>query len=92
MKLVNATREYVANKQATGMVFEAEACILRTFTEQLGANVAINVSRLAGASVAVGRDVRVGIGVGSKAMPAELFVTKYNTNKTIDTPPNARAL
>jgi len=41
MKLVNATREYVANKPATGMVFEAEACILRTFTEQLGANVAI---------------------------------------------------
>lgn len=41
MKLGNATREYVANKQATGMVFETEACILRTFTEQLGANVAI---------------------------------------------------
>ena len=41
MKLGNATREYVANKQATGMVFETEACILRTFTEQLGVNVAI---------------------------------------------------
>ena len=36
MKLGDATREYVANKQATGMVFEAEAYILRTFTEQAG--------------------------------------------------------
>ena len=41
MKLGNATREYVAGKQATGMVFEAEAYILRAFTEKLGANIPI---------------------------------------------------
>jgi hypothetical protein len=36
MKLGDATREYVASKQATGMVFEAEAYVLRPFTEKLG--------------------------------------------------------
>jgi integrase/recombinase XerD len=41
MKLGDATRKYVANKQAAGMVFEAEAYILRTLTEKLGPNVAI---------------------------------------------------
>ncbi len=41
MKLGDATREYVANKQATGMVFEAEAYILRAFTERLGPNMPI---------------------------------------------------
>src|SRR5271165_6158806 len=41
MKLGDATREYVANKQATGMVFEAEAYILRALTEKLGANMPI---------------------------------------------------
>jgi hypothetical protein len=41
MKLGNATREYVANKKATGMVFEAEAYILRAFTEKLGASMSI---------------------------------------------------
>ena len=41
MKLGDATREYVANKKATGMVFEAEAYVLRAFTEKLGPNVPI---------------------------------------------------
>ena len=41
MKLGLATREYVANKQATGMVFGVEAYILRAFTEKLGPNVPI---------------------------------------------------
>jgi integrase len=41
MKLGDATRKYVANKQATGMVFEAEAYILRALTEKLGPNVPI---------------------------------------------------
>ena len=38
MRLGDATRKYVANKQATGMVFEAAAYNLRAFTEKLGAN------------------------------------------------------
>ena len=41
MKLGDATREYVASKQATGMVFEAEAYVLRTFTEKLRPNIPI---------------------------------------------------
>jgi integrase len=41
MKLGQATREYVANKQATGMVFGVEAYVLRAFTEKLGPNVPI---------------------------------------------------
>jgi len=41
MKLGQATREYVANKQATGMVFAVEAYVLRAFTEKLGPNVPI---------------------------------------------------
>jgi integrase/recombinase XerD len=41
MKLGQATREYVANKQATGMVFGVEAYVLRAFTEKLGPNVRI---------------------------------------------------
>lgn len=41
MKLGDATRAYVANKQATGMAFEAEAYILSAFTEKLGANMPI---------------------------------------------------
>ena len=41
MKLGDATRKYVANKQATGMVFEAEAYILRAFAEKLGTNLPI---------------------------------------------------
>jgi hypothetical protein len=41
MKLGDATREYVASKQATGMVFNAEAYVLRTFTEKLGPNMPI---------------------------------------------------
>ena len=41
MKLGDATREYVASKQATGMVFEAEAYVLRAFTEKLGPNIPI---------------------------------------------------
>src|SRR5260370_4447863 len=41
MKLGDATREYVPTKQATGMVFEAEAYVLRAFTEKLGPNVPI---------------------------------------------------
>jgi integrase/recombinase XerD len=41
MKLGRATREYVANKQATGMVFGVEAYVLRAFTEKLGPNVPI---------------------------------------------------
>ena len=41
MKLGLATREYVANKQATGMVFGVEAYVLRAFTEKLGSNVPI---------------------------------------------------
>jgi len=41
MKLGQATREYVANKQATGMVFGVEAYVLRAFMEKLGPNVPI---------------------------------------------------
>jgi len=41
MKLGQATREYVASKQATGMVFGVEAYVLRAFTEMLGPNVPI---------------------------------------------------
>jgi len=41
MKLGPATREYVANKQATGMVFGVEAYVLRAFTERMGPNVPI---------------------------------------------------
>ena len=41
MKLGDATREYVASKQATGMVFTAEAYVLRTFTEKLRPNIPI---------------------------------------------------
>jgi len=41
MKLGQATREYVANKQATGMVFGVEANVLRAFTKKLGPNVPI---------------------------------------------------
>ena len=41
MKLGDATRKYVTTKQATGMVFEAEAYVLRTFTEKLGPNMPI---------------------------------------------------
>lgn len=41
MKLGDATREYVASKQAMGMVFEAEAYILRVFMDKLGPNVSI---------------------------------------------------
>jgi len=41
MKLGDATREYVASKQAMGMVFTAEAYVLRTFTEKLRPNIPI---------------------------------------------------
>ena len=41
-----------------------------------GSSVAIKVSRFSGAMVAVGRGVRVGVGVGSRATPAVPLVTK----------------
>src|SRR5260370_30035785 len=49
MKLGDATREYVASKQAMGMVFTAEAYVLRTFTEKLRPN--IQIKKVTSASV-----------------------------------------
>jgi len=46
-----------------------------------GSIVAIKVSRFSGAMVAVGRGVRVGVRVGSRAMPAEPLVTNRSQTK-----------
>lgn len=41
MTLLDATREYVANKQALGMVFETEARILKAFVKFLGGRTGV---------------------------------------------------